>query len=370
VSADSDGALLEELNAFIVRELPAHQLEWGNSSSFDARVAWQRRLASGRFLPLSWPVEHGGRALPIQDRLRCEQALALAGAPVPAGTLGLNNVGPTLIAFGTPEQQTHLPRIVDASEIWCQGFSEPDAGSDLASLRTAAHLVDDVFEITGHKVWTTNGLQATHCLLLARTDAALPKHHGISVLLVTLDSPGIERRSIRQMDGGEEFAEVFFDKVRVPRDSLLGPLHDGWRVVLTTLSYERAGVISEAPLLEREVNKDLARLNGHSSPLQVDELMSLYIESRVLTFLGARALATLSNGRPPGPEHALIRLAQSSLRQRLAEARFRSGGLAVTGGQGLEVERALLTARSVSIAAGTREVLKNVVAERVLGLPR
>ncbi|MCU1456120.1 MAG: hypothetical protein JWL73_212 [Actinomycetia bacterium] len=363
-------ALLEELSDFIEQELPAHRSEWGDARSFEARAAWQRRLATRRFVALSWPEEFGGRALTIADRLRCEQELALAGAPTPAGTLGLNNVGPTLIAFGSPSQQEHLPRILDTREVWCQGFSEPDAGSDLASLRTVAKVVDEGFEINGRKVWTTNGLHATHCMLLARTAPDAPAHRGISVLLMPLELRGIERRPIRQMDGGAEFAEITFDDVFVSRDALLGPLNEGWRVTMTTLSFERAGVISEAALLERDVTEELRERGSTMHRQSRNEYVSLYIEARILSLLGTRALADLRAGGQPGPQHSLIRLAQSSLRQRLAAAQFRAAGPEAIAGGAPEVTRAFLTSPSVSIAAGTREVLKNVVAERVLGLPK
>jgi alkylation response protein AidB-like acyl-CoA dehydrogenase len=362
--------LLAALGDFIARELPAHQSEWGTAKTFDARVAWQRRLATERFVALSWPEDHGGRALSIADRLRCEQELALAGAPTPAGTLGLNNVGPTLIRFGTPEQQRHLPAIRDTSEIWCQGFSEPDAGSDLASLRAQAAAVDDGFEITGRKVWTTNGLHATHCMLLARTDLNAPAHRGISAFLLPLDSDGIERRPIRQMDGEAEFAEITFDQVRVGPSALLGPLHEGWRVTMTTLSFERAGVISEAALIERDVVAELRQVEGDLSRGCIDQFVALYVRARALSLLGARALAGLEAGGQPGPEHSLIRLAQSTLRQELAEATFRARGVSAIAGEVPDIARDLLTSRSVTIAAGTTEVLKNVLAERVLGLPK
>jgi alkylation response protein AidB-like acyl-CoA dehydrogenase len=371
---DPSTGLLDELRAFLARELPEHRAEFGDSSDFTARRVWQRRLASGRWVGLSWPVEHGGRGLPVPERLRCELEMGYADTPPLAGPLGVANVGPTLIAWGTPEQQRHLSPILDASEIWCQGFSEPDAGSDLAGLRTVALVDDDGgFEITGRKIWTTNGLEATHCLLLARTDRAAPKHRGISALLVPMDLPGIERRPIRQMDGGQEFAEMTFDAVRVGPGALLGPLHDGWRVTMTTLAHERAGVISQAVLLERDVLREVRAMRGLVGDVGRQELAQRFIEGRVLAMFGHRALAALAGGGAPGPEHALIRLAQGLLRQRLADTRVRLRGLdaVATAGETLnEPGRELLSARSASIAAGTREILKNVVGERVLGLPR
>jgi 3-oxochol-4-en-24-oyl-CoA dehydrogenase len=368
-----DGALLDELRAFLAQNMPGHRAEFGDDDTFAARVAWQRRLAAGRWVGLPWPAEHGGRALPVAERLRCELEMALAGTPPLAGPLGVANVGPTLIQWGTPDQQRHLPAILDASEIWCQGFSEPDAGSDLAGLRTAAVVEDGAFVITGRKIWTTNGNEATHCMLLARTDRDAPKHRGISALLVPMDAPGVGRTPIRQMDGGAEFAELTFDRVRVGRDALVGPLHDGWRVTMTTLAHERAGVISQAALLERDVLRAVRGMAGRGDELGRAELAQRYIEGRVLGLLGQQALADLAGGGQPGPYHSLIRLAQGLLRQRLADTRVRLEGMAAVAGTGVEPGgsgRELLSARSASIAAGTREILKNVLAERVLGLPR
>jgi alkylation response protein AidB-like acyl-CoA dehydrogenase len=207
-------------------------------------------------------------------------------------------------------------------------------------------------------------------MLLARTDSTVPKHRGISALLFPMDLDGIERRPIRQIDGGQEFAEMTFDAVRVPTTALLGPLHDGWRVTTTTLAYERSGVIGQAALLERDVLAQVARLAGTDDAVLRDEIMSRFVDGRVLGLLGARALSRLATGGEPGPEHAVIRLAQGLLRQRLAETRVRVSGMGALAGIEPDVGRELLTSRSASIAAGTREVLKNVLAERVLGLPR
>jgi alkylation response protein AidB-like acyl-CoA dehydrogenase len=359
-----------ELRAFLDDELPAHQEQYGDRQDFEARRAWQRRLASARWVGLSWPEAYGGRALPIARRLECELEMALRGAPTPAGVLGLNNVGPSLIAFGSPDQQRHLAAILDGGEIWCQGFSEPDAGSDLASLRTTAIVDGDGFVIAGRKIWTTNGLDATHCMLLVRTDPVAPKHRSISALLLSLDRPGIERRPIRQMDGSQEFAEMTFDDVRVPPSALLGPLHDGWRVTMTTLAHERAGVISQAALLERDVLAEIGQWMGTADAVLRQELTQRYIDGRVLGLMGSRALSRLASGETPGPEHSLIRLAQGRLRQRLSEVRMDAIGVSAVAGGADAVTREFLAARSASIAAGTREVLKNIVAERVLGLPR
>jgi alkylation response protein AidB-like acyl-CoA dehydrogenase len=359
-----------ELRQFLAEALPAHRKDFGDSHDFTSRRAFQGRLAAGGWVGLTWPEEYGGRALGIEDRIACDLELALSAAPPLAGPLGVANVGPTVMVFGTPEQQSHLPAILDASEIWCQGFSEPDNGSDLGGLRTSARVTDRGFVVNGRKVWTTNGVEATHCMLLARTDPDVPKHRGISALLLRLDLPGIERRSIHQMDGGREFAEMTFDDVEVPASGLLGPLHDGWRVTMTTLANERAGVISQAAGLERDVLAEVGRLAGTTDVVLRHELVQRFIEGRVLGMLGTRVLSHLASNRGNGPEPALIRLAQGLLRQRLAETRVHGHGMAAVTEVEWAAGQELLTSRSASIAAGTREVLKNVVAERVLGLPR
>lgn len=361
---------VEELRRFLDVEYPVFQKRWGTLQSFEARAAWQRRLSTDGWTTLAWPVEFGGRELPIADRLACELELSSRGCPPLAGLLGISNIGPTLIAFGDEDQKTHLPHIADASEIWCQGFSEPNAGSDLASLRTSARIETDHFVINGEKIWTTNGMQATHCFLLARSLPSEPRHQGISALIVPLDLPGIVRRPIRQMDGQEIFAEIFFDDVVVPLFNLVGPLHEGWRVTMTTLSHERAGVVSQANRLEREVTLEIERAHGTNNPLLRQELVQRYIEGRVLGLTGKRALARLNQGASPGPEHSIIRLAQGTLRQKLALTRMSATGMAAVAGQAPDIEGEFLTSRAASIAAGTREVLKNILAERVLGLPR
>lgn len=367
---DGQAPVLRRFGTFLDEALPAHRAEWGARDDFAARVAWQRRLAGARWAGLSWPPEFGGRGLTIAERLACDTEAAARGCPPVAGILGLNNVAPALIGVGTTAQREHLPKILDASEIWCQGFSEPDAGSDLAALRTAARPTDGGFEITGRKIWTSNGMDATHCMVLVRTDPTKAKHHGISVLLTPMDVPGLERRPIQQMDGRADFAELTFDQVFVPVTGLLGPLNEGWQIITTTLAQERAAVISQAATLERNIDVEIARVRGTGEAWLRDELTRRFIEGRVLQMLGSRMLARLTPGEVPGPEHSLIRLAQGMLRQNLALTRAKAAGTDLIDGRAGDVAAELMASRSVSIAAGTREVLKTVLAEHVLGLPR
>ncbi len=367
----------DELRA-VLATMP-DELRRGPAADFDEMLAAQRWLASAGWVAPGWPVEHGGRGLGVADRIACDAEYAAADVPLPAGILGLANVGPALMEFGTPEQQAHLPRILDGSEIWCQGFSEPGTGSDLAGLRTrarpAGESFDDGFVIDGQKVWTSHGMHATHCMLLVRTDSDAPKHKGISVLLVPMDSPGIERRPIRMISGDSEFAEVFFTGVRVPASALLGPLHGGWGVTVRTLVHERTGVLSRAAELENRA-RQVARATTDLDPLDRDEVVRRYVEARVLGQLGQATLARGEAGQDTAGLQALIKLSWGLTDRALAETALDVVGLPATVGSAgpgaapSDLAWRWLNARASTIAAGTTEVLKDLVAERVLGLPR
>jgi alkylation response protein AidB-like acyl-CoA dehydrogenase len=365
-----------ELAQFLDAALPAFAEQWGSDRSFAARLHWQRRLATAGWVAPGWPVEIGGRGLGVADRVACDLLLGDRKAPTIAGILGVNNVGPTLAACGTDEQKQSLPRILDGSEIWCQGFSEPDAGSDLASLRATAVRDGDSYIVNGEKLWTSQGMEATHCQLLVRTDPEAPKHKGISALAVPLDLPGVERRSLRQITGESEFAQLYFRDVRVPVSCLLGPENAGWGVTMTTLAHERTGVIAVSAVLEAEA---AALIRAHQadgdaplSAVQADELVRRFVESRVLATMGEDLLAEADadSAAAPGPGPSLIKLAWSQLSQSLSTTR-----VAISGPGGLSPEPystgwLYLNARASTIAGGTTEVMKNILAERFLGLPR
>jgi len=367
--------VLNELRAFLDDRLPAWRAQWPDGSSWEARCAWQRIMARERWAAPGWPVEYGGRGLSTAEVLAVEDVLAEYGAPVLPGMLGLKNVGPTLQVWGTPEQRRHLQGILSTDEIWCQGFSEPGAGSDLAGLRTRAEQDGDEFVVNGQKIWTSNGMHATHMELLVRTDPTAPKHKGISVLLVRMDTPGIEVRPIKQINGEAEFAEVFFTDVRVPRANLLGPLNRGWEVVMTTLGHERAGVAIFASRLEMRAREALERNRAEvrGAPLAPhlrDELLQRYVDSRVLGMLGRQMLDRLAEGVAPGPEQSVIKLVWSQVSQQLDSTCLAIAGLdGVTGGAPGAAQD-YLSGRATTIAAGTTEIVKNIIAERVLGLPR
>jgi alkylation response protein AidB-like acyl-CoA dehydrogenase len=278
--------------------------------------------------------------------------MSRAGAPGPVNAIGVANIAPAIMRFGTEEQQERFLRpLLRGDEIWSQGMSEPDAGSDLASLRCAAVEDGDDFVVDGQKTWNSNGHVADWCQLYVRTDAAAPRHHGITCLLVDLHMPGIEARPIRTMAGDESFAELFLSGARVPRSAVLGAVGDGWAVATRTLSNERAGV---APLYLSQ-QRTLEGLHA-ADPLARHALAARHIETRALELLAKRTMAAAT----PGPEGSVVKLAWSLSGQRLAETAF-----ALAGDAG-----ALLSSRSLTIAGGTSEVNKNIVGERVLGLPR
>ena len=364
-SADSPAL---ELRAYLAGILPGFRARWGMAESFEAGLAWQQLMAAGGWAAPSWPVAAGGRGLDVLDRVRCDAELARVDAPAMAGVLGLQNVGPALFMFGTEAQKASLPRILTGEEIWTQGFSEPGAGSDLAGLQTRAVREGDEFVVNGQKIWTSTGMQGTHMMLLVRTDPQAARHRGISVLLVPLDSPGIDRRPLRQLTGESDFAEVFFTDVRVPVSHLLGPLDEGWRVTMATLGYERTGVISMAAALQREVEVLVGGMTVED-PMLRDEVTRRWMDARLTGLLGARALARLGDGGNPGPEQSVIKLAWSRTLSDLGETLMRAAGPA-----GLLADdagaRRFLRSRASTIAAGTTEVMKNLLAEQVLGLPK
>ncbi|MEX5637313.1 acyl-CoA dehydrogenase [Parafrankia sp. FMc2] len=370
--APAPGSPAAELAAHLERLLPAHRDKWGEDDSFTARLDWQRTLHSVGWIAPQWPAEFGGRGLGIVDQVACDRVLAEWRAPLLAGVLGVSNVAPTLMRYGTPEQQRYLRDIQSGETVWCQGFSEPGSGSDLASLRTRAVLEGEEFVINGQKIWISEGMEADYCLLLVRTDPEAEAHKGISALLVPLDTPGITRRPITQITGEGGFAELFFDDVRVPRDALLGPLHEGWKVTMTTLGFERAGVIMMASRLEQAVHDVVAELASR----ELDEgirmaLTDRLVECRLLGLLGQRALGRIAAGGAPGAEHSVIKHAWSLAMQAVGDTHLAALGLdGISGSAARPAQLDFLSSRSATIAGGTTQIMRNILAERVLGMPR
>jgi alkylation response protein AidB-like acyl-CoA dehydrogenase len=332
---------------------------------------WNRMVADAGLVAIDWPEEHGGRGLGLAHQVVLAEELDRARAPATLNPIGLANIAPSIMAFGTDEQrQRFLDPMRRGDEIWCQGFSEPDAGSDLASLSTRARRDGDDWVITGQKVWNTFGQLADWCELLVRTDPSASKHGGISCFLVDMTLPGIEVRPLRTVTGDADFCELFFDEVRVPASSMLGPEQQGWAVAMTTLSFERSGVSNLHIPTRRKVREliDEVRAAGRSrDPLVRQDLAALWADAEIQRLLSERANSRALAGLPPGPESSLIKLVWSRVNQDLPLVAGRALGIGTLDGVWAN---ACLDSRSLSIAGGTTEVNKSIVAERVLGLPR
>jgi len=344
----------------------------------DAHYAWrrdfQRRLAEGGWAAVHWPVEYGGRGATLTESAIFFEELARAGAPLPANVLGLLLAGPTIMTWGDASQkERYLPAILTAEEIWCQGFSEPDAGSDLASLKTRAVRDRDGWVVTGQKVWTSGAQYSKWCMLVARTDTEVPKHKGLTYFLLDMEQPGVQVVPLRQITGSPEFNELFIDGARVPEENVLGGVGNGWKVALTTLMNERAGL---GFFLQVRLRQQLDRLvaeaassGGVDDPVVADRLGDLHLRTETLRLMAYRGLASIERYGQPGPEGSLTKWLWSDTNQQLTQlAADLLGPSALRAGNPWAYE--LLRARGNSIEGGTTEVLKNIVAERVLGLPK
>jgi alkylation response protein AidB-like acyl-CoA dehydrogenase len=338
--------------------------------------AWNAKLADAGYAAIAWPEEYGGRGAGVMEQVVLAEEMSRADAPGTLNPIGISNIAPAIMAHGIEEQKRRLlPRMLRGDDIWCQGFSEPDAGSDLASLRTSAGRDGDHYVVNGQKVWNTLGHLANWCELLVRTDPSAPRHRGISCLLVDMTLPGIEVRPLVTITGEREFNEIYFTEVRVPTSSLLGPENDGWRVAMTTLTHERGGVASLHLGLRKKVDRllDLARstaIDGRTAsddPVLRQRLAGVYVEGELLKLLSERALSAAIHGREMGPESSLAKLTWSQAEQHVAEVAAEVLGPAVDGS---DWGRDLVYSRALTIAGGTTQVNKNIIAERVLGLPR
>ncbi len=333
---------------------------------------WNHTLFDGGWAAVSWPAEYGGRDAGVDEQLAYHQEMSAAGAPGPVNVIGVANIAPAIMALGTPAQRERfLLPMLRGDEIWSQGMSEPDAGSDLASLRTSAVLDGDTFVINGQKTWNSLGRLADWCQLYVRTDPDAPKHKGISCLLVDMRTPGIEVRPLRTITGDYTFSELFFEDVRVPADALLGELHAGWRVALTTLSHERAGVARlHLGLSERfgELLADARGGPGLADPVLRNRLADVYSRIACMRWTCDRELAAVGHGGQPTPSFgSMAKLLWAGAEQRLAELAVDVLGPAALSDRWWRV---LCSARQSSIAGGTSEINKSILAEQGLGLPR
>jgi len=369
--------LREWLTANLSDDLKGHR---GGAARFDepGLRAWSRTLHEGGYAGLAWPKEYGGGGASYTHQAIFLEEMARAEAPPHVGVIGLGMAGPTIMAHGTEEQkQRHLEKILSAEEIWCQGFSEPGAGSDLAGVRASARIEDDRFVVDGQKVWSSFAHIADFCILLTRSDPESQRHEGLTYLIVDMHAPGVEVRPLRQITGESEFNEIFFTAVEVPRGNVLGEIGGGWQVAMTTLLHERGtlGFALQAAL-EVAVRKlvALARERG-ATPLQRDRIAREWIELQALRFTNLRSLTALVKTGIPGPEGSIAKLQWSEANQRLTKLALELLGpqaqlLGETAPLGGYWQHQQLRSRGNTIEAGTSEILRNIVAERVLGLPR
>jgi alkylation response protein AidB-like acyl-CoA dehydrogenase len=376
----------QTLRTWLEKNRPQEPPPKDQDAEFAYRRVWQRKLYDGGWVGINWPKEYGGQGATLIQQAIYAQEMARARAPQPANGLGISIVGPTLMHHGTEEQKKRfIPKILNADEIWCQGFSEPNSGSDLASLQTKAVLDGDDFVVNGQKIWTSMGQYADWCILLVRTDPNAPKHRGISFLLVDMHSPGVTVRPLKQITGNSEFNETFFDNVRVPKQNLVGPMNEGWRVAMTTLTYER-GISSLATQVRIKQQLDgmieyarATRRNGYTlseDPVYRQNLAQAYIRVEVMLLNLYRGITSRLRGQPPGPEASLDKLYWSEMDKWMQELGMELQGpysqlmhdskYAIAG----DWQYNFLRSRAGTIYSGTSEIQRNIIGERVLGLPK
>jgi alkylation response protein AidB-like acyl-CoA dehydrogenase len=354
-------------------EEPADKVAFGRQ--------WQRKLYDGRWAGLHWPKEYGGRgATPLEQFLFAEEYARIGAPPMIDIGVGPALTGPTLIHHGTEAQkQRFLRRILTGEDVWCQGFSEPNAGSDLANARTRAELRGDNFHVTGQKIWTSYARFADWCILLVRTDPTVAKHKGLTFLLVDMNSPGITIRPLVEMTGVAWFNEVFFDDVVVPAAHMVGKLNDGWTIAITTLAHERSGSAPHARLAgEMRDVLGLARMTDRGAdPRYRQRLAQNFIEAEIVRLLAWKNVSETMRKGQPGPEGSCLKLVWSELDMRMKELAIELEGpyAAVERGDAHALDAGrwqyeYLWSRAASIYAGTSEVQRNIIAQRVLGLPR
>ncbi len=345
---------------------------------FETRLAWEQVLAADGWTCLGWPVEHGGRGASIAHQVIFNEEYVKAKAPGRASILGEGLIGPTIIQYGTTEQKSRfLPPIVAGTELWCQGYSEPNAGSDLANVQTKAVLEGDEWVVTGQKVWTSLAHQADWCFVVCRTEPGSVRHKGLSYLLVPMDQPGVDVRPITQLTRTSEFNEVFFDGARTAADNVIGAVGDGWRVALATLAFERGvGLLGHQLSFRRELDHLMAaaRANGTAAdPVIRQRLARSFGELQILRFNTLRSLSGYDGPVAP-PEASIIKLYWATWHRDLGELAMDVLGLTGLVADGFpyeldEFQRTFLFSRSETIYGGSNEIQKNIIGERVLGLP-
>lgn len=384
-----DETFRAELRAWLKDNAPAKgnraidALAEEDNEEWNQRVAWFKKLNSGGWTGIDWPKEYGGRGATILQTIIFNEELERVSAPLPYIGSGTSLIGPTLMHWGNEEQRRrYLPRILAGDEIWCQGYSEPNSGSDLASLQTRAIEQGDYFVVNGQKVWTSSAQRSDMIFLLVRTDTEAPKHKGISYLLVDMHSPGVTVRPLVQITGAKGFNEVFFEDVRVPKKNLVGEKNQGWQVAITTLMFERngggrnlLGQVKELVDLSHRLHRDGRSAWEDSSVRQ--KLADFACEAEALKYTGFRQLTRRLKGLPPGPEGSIMKLVATELQLKIAMYAMELLGAhsqieyqaPFAMDQGKWSYR-MLAARGGTIAAGTNQIQHNIIGERVLGLPK
>jgi alkylation response protein AidB-like acyl-CoA dehydrogenase len=371
---DSEAAFRDEVRSWLEENHPGPSPEGDDQAEFEFRRAWQKKMHDAGWAGLSWPEEYGGKGATLIEQSIFNEELARQRVPLPANVLGLVMGGPVVIAHGNEDQkERYLEPILSGEEIWCQGFSEPESGSDLASLKTRAVKTNGNWKITGQKVWTTYAHEAKYCMLLARTDQDAPKHKGITYFILDMDQPNVDVRPLRQITGEAEFNEIFLEEAEVPDENIIGQVGGGWGVAITTLMFERAGLGAAAVMgLKRSMEDLLALIRERGldeDPVIRQRIADLQIGIEAMRLGALRALTATMKSGIPGPEGSLSKWQWADYNQALTEL-----GNEVLGAEGMragtEWSYRFLRSRANSIEGGTTEVLKNIIAERVLGLPR
>lgn len=387
----SEVAFRDEVRAWLHANVPPDWEKRESHGELSERFAFlrdfQKRVYEAGWAGIAWPKEYGGRGASLMEQVIFTEEMARAGAPPLANVLGLSLIGPTIIAFGTDQQKKRfLKSILSADEIWCQGFSEPNAGSDLAGIRTQSKLEGDHYLINGQKVWTSYGWAADWCALLTRSDPNSTKHKGLTYILVDMKSPGVEVRPLRQLTGETEFNELFFHDVRVPAENVLGQVNDGWRVAMGTLMHERATLGAGMQVRFKrqydrlvELSHTLERNGKHASddPVMRQKLAQSYIEIEIMRLNQMRAITCISQSGVPGPEGSVQKIFWSELNQRFQQTAAELLGpyAQLTQGNAHSIDDGqwaynYLRARGNTIEAGTSEIQRNIIGHFVLGLPK
>ncbi len=365
----------QDLRAWLQANVPRQPLPDSLEAEAEYLTNWQKTLHAAGWVAVHWPKQYGGRGASLTETAIYQEEMARARAPQVMNRVGVNNVGPTLIAHGTEAQrQRYLPGILSGAEIWCQLYSEPNAGSDLASLRARAEKSGDHYILNGQKVWTSYAQFASFAILLARTDTSAPPHRGISCFILDMRSPGVTIRPLRQLTGSAEFSETFFDNVIIPRENLVGAEHAGWSVATVTLAHERGTNFSFKEQVLARIDADeladrLRSSGAAADPIWRQRFAASFIDVEIMRLHNCATMTRLARGELPGAESSVVKLFWSGLSQRITALGLSAQGVDSQLASGRWQQRHLWSLCG-SIAGGTDEIQRNIIAQRLLGLPR